>query len=118
MGSLLLAISGVASVMRTVTDSSFESDVLKAPGPVLVDFWAEWCGPCRQVAPILESIAADMAGRLTIAKINVDENQITPSRYGVRGIPTFILFRNGQVVSTKVGALPRKQLYEWVEHLL
>ncbi len=116
-----MSLAGVARVglmMKQVTDDSFESDVLKAPGLVLVDFWAEWCGPCRQVALVLESLATDMAGKLAIAKLNIDENPATPSKYGVRGIPTLMLFKNGQVVSTKVGALPRGRLYEWVEQLL
>ncbi|MSO64243.1 MAG: thioredoxin TrxA [Alphaproteobacteria bacterium] len=97
-----------------VTDQSFEKDVLKAIGPVLVDYWAEWCGPCRMIAPALEEIAKEMQGKLTIAKINIDENPQTPSKYGVRGIPTLMLFKNGQVASTKVGALPKGKLVEWL----
>ena len=101
-----------------VTDKSFEQDVLKAPGPVLVDFWAEWCGPCLQIAPFLEELAKDMAGKVTVAKINIDENRATPAKYNVRGIPTLMLFKNGQVAAMKVGSLPKSKLYEWVEQAL
>lgn len=101
--------------MIAVTDSSFEADVLKASGPVLVDFWAEWCGPCRQIAPALEELSKDMAGKVTIAKINIDENPQTPSKFGVRGIPTLMIFKDGAVAATKIGALPKSKLYEWVE---
>ena len=88
-----------------VTDESFERDVLQADGPVLVDFWAEWCGPCKQIAPALEQIAEDLKGEVTIAKLNIEDSPTTPSRYGVRGIPTMMLFRDGQMASMKVGAL-------------
>jgi thioredoxin 1 len=98
-----------------VSDASFETDVLKAKGPVLVDFWAEWCGPCKQIAPSLEQIAGEMAGKVTVAKINIDENPTTPTRYGVRGIPTLILFKDGQVAAIKVGALPKGKIVEWLE---
>ncbi len=101
-----------------VTDSSFEADVLNAEGPVLVDFWAEWCAPCKQIAPILEEVAAELEGSLTIAKVNIDENPQTPSKYGVRGIPTLILFKGGQVVGTKVGTVPKSALLEWVQSTL
>ncbi len=101
-----------------VTDKSFEQDVLKAPGPVLVDFWAEWCGPCLQIAPFLEELAKDMAGKVTVAKINIDENRATPAKYNVRGIPTLMIFKNGQVAAMKVGSLPKSKLYEWVEQAL
>jgi len=101
-----------------VSDSTFDNEVLKATGPVLVDFWAEWCGPCRMIAPFLEDLATDKAGKLAVAKINIDENPQTPMKYGVRGIPTMILFKGGQVAATKIGALPKSKLYEWVESVL
>ena len=100
---------------KQVTDSSFQDDVLGASGPVVVDFWAEWCGPCKQIAPALEEISDEMGDRVTIAKINIDDNPETPSTYGVRGIPTLIMFKNGEVTDTKVGALPKSQLMQWIE---
>ena len=103
---------------KPVTDQSFETDVLKAPGPVLVDFWADWCGPCKAIAPALEEIGAEYAGKLTVAKVNIDENPVTPNNYAVRGIPTLILFRDGKAVSTKVGAAPKSALKQWVESAL
>ena len=101
-----------------VSDDSFDSDVLKAEGSVLVDFWAEWCGPCKMISPALEEIAKEMDGRVQIAKMNIDDNPVTPQKYGVRGIPTLMLFRDGQVAATKVGAVPKNQLQEWVESVL
>jgi thioredoxin 1 len=97
-----------------VTDSSFEADVLKASGPVLVDFWAEWCGPCRQIAPALEEIAAQLAGEITVAKLDIEESPSTPSRYGVRGIPTMMLFKDGRMASMKVGAMPKQKILDWL----
>lgn len=104
--------------MKQITDASFEADVLKAAGPVLVDFWAEWCGPCRQIAPALEDLSKEMGEKVTVAKLNIDENPMTPSKYGVRGIPTLMLFKDGQVAATKIGALPKSKLFEWVESVL
>ena len=101
-----------------VTDDSFESDVLKSSVPVLVDFWAEWCGPCKQIAPALEDLANDMADKVVVAKVNIDENPTTPMKYGVRGIPTLMLFKDGQLAAQKVGTLQKSKLYEWVESAL
>jgi len=98
-----------------VTDASFDQDVLKNEGLVLVDFWAEWCGPCKTIAPALEEISNEMAGNLTVAKINIDENPNTPTKYGVRGIPTMMLVKDGEVVSTKVGASPKGQIEDWIK---
>jgi thioredoxin 1 len=104
----------MSELTKAVTDDSFRQDVLEAPGPVLVDFWAEWCGPCRMVAPILDEIAKEYEGKLTIAKVNIDDNPMTPSEYAVRGIPTMILFKDGKPIGTKVGALPKSALRDWV----
>jgi thioredoxin 1 len=101
--------------MKQVSDQSFEEDVLKASGPVLVDFWAEWCGPCKQIAPSLERLSQEMGATLTVAKINIDDNPNTPTQFGVRGIPTLMIFKDGQVAATKVGALPESKLKEWVQ---
>ena len=98
-----------------VTDSSFETDVIKANKPVLEDFWAEWCGPCIQIAPALEELASEYGEKLTVAKVNIDENPKTPTRYGVRGIPTLILFKNGEIAATKVGAASKSKLAEWID---
>lgn len=98
-----------------VTDASFDQDVLKAQVPVLVDFWAEWCGPCRMIAPVLEQIAAESAGKLKVVKLNVDENPQTPPKFSIRGIPTLILFKNGQVAATQVGAVHKAQLAAFVQ---
>ena len=98
-----------------VTDESFEQDVLKSDTPVVVDFWAEWCGPCKQIGPALEEIAAEMGDRVKVAKVNIDENPNAPSRYGVRGIPTLLIIKNGEVVSNKVGAAPKSALQQWIE---
>ena len=100
---------------KTVTDQSFQADVLDAGRPVLVDFWAEWCGPCKMIAPALEEIAKELGPKVKVVKINIDDNPKTPSQYGVRGIPTLMLFKGGKVASTKVGAAPKGQLQSWIE---
>ena len=98
-----------------VTDGSFESEVLKSDDPVLLEYWAEWCGPCKLIGPVLEQIASEYAGRLKIAKLNIDENPDTPPKYGIRGIPTLMLFKNGHVEATKVGALSKSQLAAFLD---
>ncbi|AFW00322.1 MULTISPECIES: thioredoxin TrxA [Gluconobacter] len=98
-----------------VTDSSFETDVLKSDGPVLVDFWAEWCGPCKMIAPALEEIGAEYQGRLKVAKVNIDSNPEAPTQYGVRSIPTLIVFKDGKPVAQQMGAMPKSQLKAWIE---
>ncbi len=100
---------------KAVSDDSFETDVLKADGPVLVDFWAEWCGPCKQIGPALEEISNEQNGKLTVAKVNIDQNQMTPSKLGVRGIPTLVLFKDGEEVSRQVGAMAKSRIQEWID---
>jgi thioredoxin 1 len=97
-----------------VTDESFQNDVLQSEKPVLVDFWAEWCGPCKQIAPALEQLAEELSGKVTIAKLDIEQSPTTPSRYGVRGIPTMMLFKGGQMASMKVGAMPKQKILEWL----
>lgn len=108
----------MSELIKHVTDASFETDVLSAEGPVLVDYWAAWCGPCKMIAPLLDEAAAEQQGRVTIAKLNVDENPDTAAKFQVRGIPTLMLFKNGQVAATKVGALSRAQLNAFLEESL
>ena len=98
-----------------VTDDTFEAEVIKSSNPVLVDYWAEWCGPCKMIAPILEEIAGEYTGKVTIAKLNIDENPQTPPKYGIRGIPTLMLFKDGNVEATKVGALSKSQLAAFLD---
>ncbi|HGN1704753.1 TPA: thioredoxin TrxA [Providencia rettgeri] len=101
--------------IKHITDASFATEVLNASSPVLVDFWAAWCGPCKMIAPILDEIAEEYTGKLTIAKLNIDENPATAPKYGIRGIPTLLLFKNGEVAATKVGALSKTQLKEFLD---
>ncbi|BEV70532.1 MULTISPECIES: thioredoxin TrxA [unclassified Paludibacterium] len=105
----------MSDLIQHVTDNSFEQDVLKADVPVLVDYWAEWCGPCKMIAPILEDVAKEYQGRLKVVKLNIDQNEQTPPKFGIRGIPTLMIFKDGNVVATKVGALAKGQLTAFVD---
>ena len=100
------------------SDANFNKDILESPKPVMVDFWAEWCGPCKQIAPILEEISVEKENLISVFKLNIDENPLTPQRYGVRGIPTIMLFKDGQLVDQKVGSLPKSSINEWIESSL
>lgn len=105
------------SVVNT-TDASFEADVLKSDTPVLVDFWAEWCGPCKMLSPVLDEVANELGNSVKVVKVNIDESPETPSQFGVRGIPTLMMFKGGELVSTKVGVMPKSALEEWVKSVL
>lgn len=111
----VLEIVSVSENIMSVSDASFEQDVLKSDIPVLVDYWAEWCGPCKQIAPLLEEIAVEYAGRVKVAKLNIEDNRQVPPKYGIRGIPTLMLFKDGAVEATKVGALSKTQLAAFLE---
>ena len=105
----------MGSATKTINDANFETEVIKSSIPVLVDFWAEWCGPCKQLIPVLEEIAAELQDKVVIAKLNVDESTQTPGKYGIRSIPALLLFKNGELVSTKVGAMPKSSLLAWLK---
>lgn len=103
---------------KNITDASFDADVTHAQTPVLIDFWAEWCGPCKQIAPALEEISQELGDKIIIAKLNIDENPMTPTKFGVRGIPTLMIFKNGEVASQKIGAMPKGKLMEWINSVV
>jgi thioredoxin 1 len=107
-------LSAEPTMTVKATDTSFEQEVLKSDKPVLVDFWAEWCGPCRMIGPSLEEISKEMDGKLKVVKINIDENPMVPTKYGVRSIPTLLLFKDGQIAATKIGAEPKQKLVSWI----
>ena len=107
-----------SDLIKRTTDATFEADVLKSGTPVLVDYWAEWCGPCKMIAPILDEVATTYAGKLMVAKMNVDENRAVPAKFGIRGIPTLMLFKNGELAATKVGALSKAQLTAFIDQQL
>lgn len=108
----------MSDLMIQTSDSTFKKDVLDSSVPVLVDFWAEWCGPCKQIGPFLEDLAEDYKGRVVVAKLNIDHNSNTPGTYGVRGIPTLMIFINGTIQATKIGAVPKSKLYAWLDEAL
>jgi len=114
----LILLQEGAQKMKNVSDDSFKNEILESEKPVLVDFWAEWCGPCKTIGPILEELDKELSEKMDIAKVNIDENPDTPIKYGVRGIPTLILFDNGKILDTKVGSLPKNQLLGWIESCL
>ena len=107
-----------SDLIKHITDASFDADVLQSGTPVLVDYWAEWCGPCKMIAPILDEVAKDYSGRLSIAKMNVDQNREVPAKFGIRGIPTLMIFKGGQLAATKVGALSKAQLTAFIDATL
>ena len=107
-----------SELIKHTTDATFETDVLKSSHPVLVDYWAEWCGPCKMIAPILDEVATSYAGKLQVAKMNVDENRDIPAKFGIRGIPTLMIFKNGELAATKVGALSKSQLTAFIDQQL
>lgn len=107
-----------SDLIKYVSDATFEAEVIKSSTPVLIDYWAEWCGPCKMIAPILDDVASVYAGRLTVAKMNVDENRAVPAQYGIRGIPTLMVFKDGQLAATKVGALSKAQLIAFIDQQL
>ncbi len=107
-----------SDLIKHVSDATFEAEVIKSSTPVLIDYWAEWCGPCKMIAPILDDVASVYAGRLTVAKMNVDENRAVPAQYGIRGIPTLMVFKDGQLAATKVGALSKAQLIAFIDQQL
>ena len=105
----------MSAATKAVTDANFETEVLQATQPVLVDFWAEWCGPCKMIGPVLEEIASELVGQVTIAKMNVDDNPMVPSKFGIRSIPTLMLFKGGKMVASKVGGAPKASLVAWIK---